>query len=114
MSGFMLDERALTRFLSSEGERRLEAALSAGHALAGPMTRYARENHAWQSRTGRAAREIRADAGREGARVRILVTGGAPYAAALETGYGGRYAILLPTARAFAPEFLRLVKEGGA
>jgi hypothetical protein len=114
MSGLILDAGALTRPLSSEGERRLAAALSAGRALAGRMARHARENHPWRSRTGLAARSIGADAGRNGARIVIRLTGGAPYSAALETGYGGRYAVLWPTARAFTPEFLRIAKGEGA
>ena len=97
MTGIKLDSSPLVRALSRESARRREAALGAGRVLAARMEAHARTTRRWTDRTGR-----------------ITLTGGAPYSAALETGYGERYAILGPTVRHFAPEFLRAIREGGA
>ena len=115
MTVFKLDASPLARALSKERARRLEAALGVGHAMAARMEAHARRNRPWADQTGRARGAIRGRAEANGDRIRVALTGGAPYSAALETGHGGRYAILGPTVRRFAPEFLRaLGKEDGA
>ena len=114
MTGIKLDSSPLVRALSRESARRREAALGAGRVLGARMEAHARTTRRWTDRTGRARGAIRGRAEADGARIRITLTGGAPYSAALETGYGERYAILGPTVRHFAPEVLRAIREGGA
>jgi len=113
MTGLNLDVSPLTRALSQEAGRRRSAALVAGRALAARMEAAARTNHPWNDRTGHASSAIRGRAEADGARLKITLTGGAPYSAALEAGYGGRYAVLGPTVRRFAPDLLRALAEGG-
>ncbi len=115
MTGIKLDASRLVRALEKERARRRETALETGRTLAARMEAHAKANRPWADRTGRARGAIRGRAEADGARIKITLTGGAPYSVALETGYGGRYAILGPTVRRFAPEFLRaLAGEGGA
>ena len=114
MSGIRLDATKLVRALTKERTRRREALLEAGQEMAIRMEAHARANRPWGDRTGRARGAIRGRAEADGARIRITLTGGAPHSAALELGYGGRYAILGPTVSHFAPEFLRTLRgEGG-
>jgi hypothetical protein len=113
MTGMRLDASPLVRALEKERARRGEAAVRAGQVLAARMESHARANHPWTDRTGRARNAIQGRAETDGAQIKITLTGGVPYSAALETGYGGRYAILGPTVRRFAPEFLRALAEEG-
>ena len=114
MTGIKLDASPLVSALAKEKARRREVVIATGGTLSGWMEAYAKANHPWADRTGRARGAIRGRSEVEGARVRITLTGGAPYSAALETGYGGRYAILGPTVRRFAPELVRALKGEGS
>jgi hypothetical protein len=114
MTGIKLDASPLIHALVKERARRREAILGAAQALAARMEAHARANRPWADRTGRARGAIRGRAEAAGARIRITLTGGAPYSAALETGYGRRYAIIGPTARRFAPELIRMLEGEGS
>lgn len=114
MTGIKLDASPLVRALAKGKVRRREGALRTGRALAAWMEAHAKANCPWADRTGRARGAIRGRAEADGARIKITLTGGAPYSAALESGYGGRYAILGPTVRRFAPEFMRALAEEGS
>lgn len=113
MTGLNLDCTPVVRGLTREAARRKSAILEAGRALAARMEASAREDAVWRDRTGRARASIRGRAETDGPCVRMTLIGGAPYSAALEVGYGGRYAVLGPTVRRFAPELLRTLSEGG-
>ena len=112
MSGMNLDIGPAVRALADEKERRFGAAAEAARGLAARMEAEARAHHPWTDRTGRARGAIEGRAEVNGARIVVSLNGGAPYAAALETGYGGRYAVIGPTVRKFAPGYLRALGGG--
>ena len=114
MSGLNLDAGPVARALSGEAARRFAAAVVAARTLAVRMEADARAHHPWTDRTCRARNAIEGRAAVDDARITVSLSGGAPYSAELETGFGGRYAVLGPTVRMFAPEFLRVLKGGGA
>ena len=76
------------------------------------METRAKADARWRDRTGRARNSIRGCAAESGGKITISLTGGAPYASALEAG---GYQVIKPTVLNLAPEFLRaLAREGDA
>jgi hypothetical protein len=114
MSGLSIGTVKLSRALTAEKARRRRAAFEGARALAASLEAWARANRPWHDRTGRARRALEAKAEASGERVRISLTASVPYAAALERGRGGRYALLGPAVRRFAPELTCLARGDGA
>ncbi len=112
MKGLKLDASRLARGLRAEGARRLGAARAAAGETARSMETRAKADARWRDRTGRARNSIRGCAAESGGKITISLTGGAPYASALEAG---GYQVIKPTVLNLAPEFLRaLAREGDA
>lgn len=112
MKGLKLDASRLARGLRAEGARRLESARAAAGETARHMETRAKADARWCDRTGRARNAIRGCATESGGKIIITLTGGAPYASALEAG---GYPVIKPTVVNLAPEFLRaLAREGDA
>lgn len=101
--------------LSDYGDRALASLNRTGSATAVNMEYYAKANRPWTDRTGNARRTLEGVAGRQGNRFSVGVEGHMPYSVFLELGFGGRYSILAPTVRHFAPEallgFARALRE---
>ena len=97
------------------GCRAVSALDGAGRSAAADMEAYAKSNRPWTDRTGNARRTLEGVAGRQGNRFSVGVEGHMPYSVFLELGFGGRYSILAPTVRHFAPEallgFARALRE---
>ena len=70
------------------------------------MEIYAKANRPWTDRTGNARRTMEGVFARDGDRFTAGVEGHMPYSVFLELGFDGRYAILAPTVRHFAPDVL--------
>ena len=112
MNGLKLDASRLARGLRAEGARRLDAARAAAGETARGMETRAKADARWRDRTGRARNSIRGFTAESGGKIIISLTGGAPYASALEAG---GYPVIRPTVLNLAPEFLRaLAREGDA
>lgn len=95
--------------------RDVRAALGAyAVRAAADMEQYAKENRPWTDRTGNARRTLEGvfssssspSPSPSGDSITVGVEGHMPYSPILELGYGGRFAILAPTVRHFAPDLL--------
>lgn len=77
---------------------------------AGEMESYAKRNAPWTDRTGNARRTMTGFAQRDDSGdIVVGVSGHMPYSPKLELRFGRRYAILVPTVDAYAPNILNAV-----
>ncbi len=83
-----------------------------GSAAALEMENFAKQNRPWTDRTGNARRTLQGVCDGSGGNCTVGVEGNMPYSVFLELDYGGRYAILAPTVRHFAPEILLAFAHG--
>ena len=87
-----------------------EQLVQAGGSVADEMEQYAKANAPWCDRTGNARRTLEGFCGAEGTKYTIGVCGNMPYSPKLETGFQGRYAILVPTLDTYTPRMIELVR----
>lgn len=82
--------------------------VSAGAREAAQLEASAKQNAPWTDRTGNARRTLSGFIKKDGeSAYAIGVCGNMPYSPRLETGFGGRYAILAPTLYAAAPDMIK-------
>lgn len=73
---------------------------------------YAKENAPWQDQTANARQSLHAYSRNLGNDVvRLYLSHGVDYGIALETKYGGRYAIIWPTLEQHIPQIRDMLKE---
>lgn len=80
-------------------------------AVAGEMENFAKANAPWHDRTGNARRTLAGFASRDAETVAVGVCGNMPYSPRLETGFHGRYAILVPTVESYLDTILDRVRS---
>jgi len=84
---------------------------AAGAAVSGEMEQYAKQAAPWQDRTGNARRTLTGFCQGEGDSIHIGLAGQMPYSPNLELGFGRRFAVLTPTAEAFAPVIMERLRS---
>lgn len=93
----------------------LDDIVTGGTAIAAAMEDEAKKNAPWTDRTGNARRTLTgfvlAD---EYDCVNIGLMGRMSYSPQLETGYGRRYAIILPTVERWTPHMMYMIRDAVA
>ena len=99
--------------LSDYGNAAAACIAREGASAAARLEDFAKVNRPWTDRTGNARRTLEGVAGFSGARGKkpggvfsVGIEGHMPYSVFLELGFDGRFAILAPTVRHFAPDVL--------
>jgi hypothetical protein len=85
-------------------ERRMkEAVVRLARRWAPELENYAKRNHPWQNQTGNAGQGLHAWLDIMTDVIRLYLSHGVAYGLALETKYGGKYAIIWPTLEQHLP-----------
>lgn len=93
-------------------ERRIMAALRAlGHNYAAQMEGYAKPNASWKDDTTHARQGLFGDVREYGDALKIRISHTEEYGVYLELCNSGKYAILEPTVKKFAPDFFQDVEK---
>ena len=98
--------------LTDYGEKTLACLRRVGSAAAEDIENYAKLNRPWVDRTGNARRTMKGVCRISGNILTVGVVGRMPYSVYLELGYGGKYSVLAPSVRHFAPEVLQSFARG--
>jgi hypothetical protein len=104
-------EAALARLTAWE-EARLQRAAGVAAEIAALLEAFARENHAWRSRSGTTEASIRAEVAQLGDFVEIVLSAGTDYARFLELARSGRWAWLWEAVEANGDAVLSLLETG--
>lgn len=77
----------------------------------GPVQSYARQNAPWTDRTGNARNGLFAEAFKVTGKQGIVLYHTMPYGLWLEVRFSGKYATILPTIQAKAPDVMRTINK---
>lgn len=108
---FLIDLLGAIYALNSINTATIENIAAGCESVAEEMESYAKANAPWQDRTGNARRTLEGFTVREADRVAVGVCGNMPYSPHLETGFHGRFAILVPTVDAYSGSMIDRVRS---
>lgn len=95
-----------------EFEARVRGAMVAGAKFIEPQAEAHMKTHApWTDQTGNARNGLKAQTIVEADSVSIVLFHQVPYGPYLELRWSGRYAVIMPTVEAFAPELVRTISR---